>query len=250
MGDDTESLHNEITALRKEVRQLHALLRRHMESTSQQHVETLIKTTRSSMLDAVAHHYGQQAEEALERTMVDGCAMKETCKKAFNELLRRNLALLGSTDIDEGKLDGIRETLVEMRSKAPYESCATCFSEATALFDKQLELMRSLRIYDDPVREREEMQELDETSFVKAVLEPVANRQRLQMLKALAKETMTFSALSQLTGLSGGNLLFHINKLVASELAIQRHERGDYMITEKGYHALAGLGDIAARMRT
>ncbi|RZN48570.1 ArsR family transcriptional regulator [archaeon] len=249
MQEDTTTLQSEVRALRKEVGQLHALLRRHMESTAQQHVESLIETTRSNMIDAVAHHYGQQVDETLERTMVDGCEMKETCKRAFNTLLQRNLEQLGSTAINEDALSDVRKELLKMRSNAPYESCATCFSEATALFERQVELMRSLRIYNDPVRERREVQEIDEGPFVKSVIEPVANKQRLQMLKALANETMTFSALSQLTGLSGGNLLFHINKLVASELVIQRHERGDYMITEKGYRTLAGLSDIAVRIR-
>jgi predicted transcriptional regulator len=60
----------------------------------------------------------------------------------------------------------------------------------------------------------------------------------------MASDTMTFSALSQLTGLRGGNLLFHIQKLVECNLILQRHERGDYMITEKGFNLLILLTDF------
>jgi len=77
--------------------------------------------------------------------------------------------------------------------------------------------------------------------MVKTVLEPISNKQRLQILKSMASETKTFTALSELTGLRGGNLLFHIQKLMENSLIIQRHERGDYMITKKGYNLLVML---------
>ncbi|MCZ7398954.1 MAG: winged helix-turn-helix domain-containing protein, partial [Candidatus Methanoperedens sp.] len=67
---------------------------------------------------------------------------------------------------------------------------------------------------------------------------------RLQILKAVSIEAKTFSAFSELTGLRGGNLLFHLQKLLDTGLILQRHERGDYMITEKGYKVLKGISDI------
>ena len=64
------------------------------------------------------------------------------------------------------------------------------------------------------------------------------------MLKALSAETKTFSALSELTGLRGGNLLFHLQKLQDGGMILQRHERGGYMITEKGYRALRRISEL------
>ena len=80
--------------------------------------------------------------------------------------------------------------------------------------------------------------------MVKSVLEPLSNKQRLQILKSMASETRTFSALSEITGLRGGNLLFHIQKLLETDLILQRHERGDYMITQKGFNLLKMLADF------
>jgi predicted transcriptional regulator len=57
-------------------------------------------------------------------------------------------------------------------------------------------------------------------------------------MKSMANNSKTFSTLSEITGLRGGNLLYHIQKLVDSGLIIQRHDRGDYMITEKGYKTM------------
>lgn len=65
-----------------------------------------------------------------------------------------------------------------------------------------------------------------------------------RLLKAIAIETKTFSALSELTGLRGGNLLFHVQKLLDGGMILQRHERGDYMITDKGFKVLRSIGDM------
>jgi predicted transcriptional regulator len=69
-------------------------------------------------------------------------------------------------------------------------------------------------------------------------------------MKALSTETKTFSALSLLTGLRGGNLLFHLQKLTDSGMILQRNERGDYMITEKGYAALIGIVETYQSMES
>ena len=80
--------------------------------------------------------------------------------------------------------------------------------------------------------------------MVKDVLEPLSNKQRLQILKAMSSETRTFSALSEITSLKGGNLLFHLQKLLDRDIIIQRHERGDYMLTDKGYKLLVVLSEV------
>ena len=104
--------------------------------------------------------------------------------------------------------------------------------------------MRSLRIYRDNDVTKESTKVLPEENVVSEILEPLSNKQRLQMLKALSTETKTFSALSTLTGLRGGNLLFHLQKLQYGGMILQRNERGDYMITDKGYRALRGVSEL------
>jgi len=80
--------------------------------------------------------------------------------------------------------------------------------------------------------------------IVKEILDPISNIQRLQILKAVFEGTKTFTEFSELTGLRGGNLLFHLQKLLDGGMILQRHERGDYMITEKGYGVLKGIADL------
>jgi len=85
---------------------------------------------------------------------------------------------------------------------------------------------------------------VSDDDLVRNILEPVANVQRIQILKSLTGQTRTFSELSQLTGLRGGNLLFHIKKLTDTGMILQRHERGDYIITDKGWKTLNRIIDL------
>ncbi len=86
--------------------------------------------------------------------------------------------------------------------------------------------------------------EIPDKIVVNDLLEPVANIQRFQIVKSLMTGTRTFSEISQLTGLRGGNLLFHIRKLTESGMILQRHERGDYIITDKGHKTMAAIGEL------
>ena len=84
---------------------------------------------------------------------------------------------------------------------------------------------------------------------MREILEPVSNNHRLEILRAVAFEMKSFSAFSELTSLRGGNLLFHLQKLLDSGLILQIHERGDYMITDKGLKILQGLKEIYSSLQ-
>ena len=135
---------------------------------------------------------------------------------------------------------------VEAQKQEKTKNCGKCVSEASDLFEKQVRLMRSLQIYEDRTEgaEQADISELQPEKMVPEICEPIANKQRLLMLKALSGESKTFSELSKLTGLRGGNLLFHLQKLLDTGMIRQRSERGDYIITRKGFSTLQGLSRI------
>ena len=151
-------------------------------------------------------------------------------------------------DIKDGQVSdeiirSYREQMKVMRKKGPYDKCDTCFLKFTS-FRKQIDLMQSLGIYKKSEENREVIAEISDDTVVKDLLEPVANIQRFQILKALTVQTRTFSDISQLTGLRGGNLLFHIKKLTDSGMILQRHERGDYIITDKGFKTMSAISQL------
>ncbi len=241
-------LQSEINVIKSRLDNIQEEMKRFMEGSNQQHLASILGGCRSDFSDVILEYATGEMENGLESKMVKDCHMKAACKQLFFDLLMGNLGLIreGSGKVSEESISGSRSKMKQMREKAPYEQCNNCFSEAERLFDKQIDLMRSLRIYRDNDAINESMKDLSEELAVALILEPLSNRQRLQMLKALCSETKTFSALSALTGLRGGNLLFHIQKLMDSGMILQRHERGDYMITEKGFKALRGISELYA----
>jgi predicted transcriptional regulator len=105
--------------------------------------------------------------------------------------------------------------------------------------------MQSLQIYEK--EDTDKLEELPE-EIVETICEPMANRQRLSILRAVTGGPRGFSELSRITGLRGGNLLFHLQKLLDSEMIMQHSERGDYNITKKGYYTLEGLHRIHTKL--
>ena len=245
-----EPVQRELSEIRSELREMHADLKRFMERSNRVHMESILADFRKSFSEVLIHHVEEEAEEGLEENMVEGCEMKKACKTRFQGLLKESAGLIRNSDSEAGELtiEELRSRLSDLRSKAPYDRCERCFSEASKLQEKQIELLRSMRIYETKDEKMQESQDLPVEAVVKEILEPLNSRQRLQILKSLASETKSFSSLSELTGLRGGNLLFHLEKLLGSGMILQRHERGDYMITEKGYRALMGIAEIYAKL--
>lgn len=237
-------LERDVAAIRSKLEAVHDELLRFAERSNQQHLASILEGCRADYGRAILGYALEEIEGGLEANMVGDCQMKTACKALFSDLLKGNLDHLKAGGISEESIGGARSKMEDMRRRAPREECATCFSQAGRLLEKQLDLMRSLRVYRDADIEKGSIEDLDEEGAVRGLLEPLGNGQRLQIIKALAVETKSFSALSKLTGLRGGNLLFHLQKLSQARMIIQRHERGDYMITARGYKALQGISQL------
>ncbi len=223
---------------------IHQDLKRLMEKSNKEYLDIMLTNLKKDFFNSITSYISDDRKNNLERSMVDPCEMRETCKSRFNNFLANNEELILQDNVSEDIISEKRAELDEIRKGAPFDKCNICFSEVNSLFEKQLGLIRSLQIYSTNEEKRTEISAIPEELMVKSVLEPLSNKQRLQILKSMASETRTFSALSEITGLRGGNLLFHIQKLLETDLILQRHERGDYMITQKGFNLLKMLADF------
>ncbi len=54
------------------------------------------------------------------------------------------------------------------------------------------------------------------------------------MMVDISESKKSFSQLTQLTGLKGGHLIFHIKKLMDAGLIVQENNKGDYLVTQRG----------------
>jgi predicted transcriptional regulator len=239
----------EIKAISEKLSEMHNDIKRVMEYSSRFHLETVLESSRNEYSNALITHLFEDIKTGLEKNMVKKCPQKENCASAFTALLQQNAGLIKSSEVNDTVISDNRKKLDELRCGAPYSKCEQCFSEVSSLFMKQVNLMRSMRIYSDKQEYKSEISTIKTGVIINEILEPVSNNQRLEILRAVAFETKNFSAFSELTGLRGGNLLFHLQKLMDSGLILQQHERGDYMITEKGFKILQGLNEIYSSLQ-
>ena len=242
--------HRDILEIKDKLSTIHTDLKRLIERSSQQHLESIISGLQRDFSNGIVGYLDHQADMDVENNMIKECEMRETCKSKFRGFLQNNADLIKHSNIDENIIVQNRSELMEMKSNAPFEQCDICFSEVSNVLEKQISLMRSLQIYHKEEESKQYIPEIAEETIVRDVLEPLSNKQRFLILKAVSMETKTFTALSELTKLRGGNLLFHLQKLLDNGLILQRHERGDYMITEKGYTILKGVNDIYSRLKS
>ena len=234
----------EISEIKRILEHMQRDVKRLIEKCNQQQIELLVESSKKDFCNAFKEYMRHDIQDHLEKSMVYPCQMRDECQSRFTDFLEKNASLIGQGEVTPEFIVENQAELLELAEEAPYARCDKCFQEVDTLFQKQVRLMRSLRIYSSPEEKHEDLSCLSEEYLVKNVLDPLSNQQRLQILKSMATQTQTFSNLSELTGLKGGNLLFHLQKLTETDLILQRHERGDYMITEKGYSILMALSEL------
>ena len=239
----------EMKAVRKKLSEIHNDIKKIIECSNKLCFEAALESSRREYSNTLLNHLFEDIETGLERNMVKKCPEKKNCTSAFTALLQQNAGLIKNSKVDDTLISDNRKKLGELRCGAPFSKCEQCFSEVSSLFIKQVNLMRSMRIYADNQDYKSDFSAIKIGVIMSEILEPVSNNQRLEILRAVAFETKSFSAFSELTGLRGGNLLFHLQKLLESGLILQQHERGDYMITEKGFKILQGLQEIYSSLQ-
>ncbi len=247
MVDTKQDHQTGIGELKTEILELRNELRRFIANANQQHINVVLEDLKENYADLFRNHQVETARGDLSTHMVANCAMRENCFSLFMEFLQNTARHIQDGNVSDEIIRSYREDLKTMRSKGPSDRCDRCFSEVSRLFEKQVSLMESLGIY-NKIDGEDTLEEIDEEKAVRKILEPLANIQRFQILKSLITQTRTFSEISQMTGLRGGNLLFHIKKLTDSGMIFQRHERGDYMITEKGYTTIKTISELAGKV--
>lgn len=237
--DPVREIRDELRALRREVRDL-------ADGRGQSGITGLIATMQREFGRVAIDAHLESARAGLEQELDRACPEREKCREIlFREILESAGAIAGGHATREA-LDGYRRRVCDLKTQAR-PTCGHCFEEATRILDKQEEIAGSLGILggqdDDP-----SIRSIPVEETVKKVLEPAASVPRLGILIDLAAASRTFSGLSETTGMRGGNLLFHLEKLENAGLISQRYERGEYELTASGYLVLRGIARISASL--
>jgi DNA-binding transcriptional ArsR family regulator len=182
-----------------------------------------------------------EIDRELDRCMERNCENYVRSRAFFTDFLDRSAALAGEEKVEESHIAEMRRELDKARANSPFRKCSVCFDGVGTLFERHIRLARTQNSYVSETNLRALIDKMDEESVVRSVVDPLSNPQRLEILKWLNSQPMTYSMLSQRTGLKGGNLLFHIQKLLSAGFIAQNQDRGDYSLTEKGSKALRYL---------
>lgn len=225
-------------------------IRSFMDSSNNMRIDSLVSKVKGDYSGIIVRHLMDDVNKGLEKNMVKKCEMREECKVLISDVLQKNAGLLKNDSVSEALIEENRLELKKLRTKVPYNKCDTCFREASDLLSRQVMLMRSMKIYETGKQTRQDISRLPPEEIVDDILEPLCHQKRFDILKAISAETRSFSSLSKMTGLRGGNLLFHLQKLTEKGLIIQRHERGDYMITGKGFRIMEGVNSIYSALNS
>ena len=238
------ALEKELAQLRDKVEEMGSELK---------HIASMLQGSRTEpndryrFFDLLREEARQKAEIKLDTGMAKRCDMRPECRKRFMELLDENLQLLDRPRISGEDLRRQSDKLDALKAQASTGRCDGCFDEVGALFKQQTELMRQLKLFRSRDEVRDSIDGLPEEQVVKDLLEPLSNPQRMTILKSLSRSTRSFSELSNITSLRGGNLLFHLQRLSASGMISQRNGRGDYSLTPRGLTALEMVNDLYQR---
>ena len=235
---------DEIKAIRSKLSEIHSDIKKVMEYSNRLRFGTGLESSIQEYAHIIQNYLYEDIEKGLKLNMVKKCPEKGNCTSMFTTVLQNNAGLINDNKVDGALISDNRKKLNELKYRAPYSKCEQCFSEVLNLFIKQINLMRSMKIYNNNRELKPDISALEIGVVISEILEPTSNKQRLAILKAVAFEPKSFSTFSKITGLIAGNLLFHLQKLMDCGLIMQQHDRGDYIITEKGFKILQSLNEM------
>jgi DNA-binding HxlR family transcriptional regulator len=237
----------ELRNIRVELDEIRADVKKMLASSGRTYVGTTISNEKA--LNILLNQLTEDIETGLERGMVRKCGKRKTCKAFFTNLLQGSADMVGMDNVSEEQVRGFRSELEKRRSEAPDVLCTRCYKEVSYLLDRNIRIIRSMRPHHTDDEVRKEIDRIQEDLAMRDFLEPVSSKQRLKILKMLTGQSRSFSYLSEQSGLRGGNLLFHLQRLSDAEMIVQHHERGDYLLTEKGYAVLMGIVEITMALK-
>lgn len=246
-NDDPYS--DELSEIKAEIASLNLVVTRVLENSNRQQMNIMMTDLREELSQPMLNYMLDDTRESI-GCMSKTCEHKIPCQATFGNLLQDMVLLLLKDNIREEVLEDYQQQFDDLMSHATTDNCATCVNYASSAFNKQMGLIRSFcnqKNIRDHGTSSASTSTLSE-DVVNSICEPFANKQRLIIMRSLVNETKSFSELSKITKLRGGNLLFHIQKLLDTGMILQKSERGDYLITSKGQVTLQGLADLYAKI--
>ncbi|WAI02331.1 winged helix-turn-helix domain-containing protein [Methanogenium organophilum] len=238
---------NEIRELKSEISALRSDLNRYAGQGPGLQGTALLAELRNSCADAIVTGCRDMGCDAIGKKAGD-CPLWEKCRSTFQMLFEGVLESIRSGHLTPGEITAIRTRMAEMKDHAPFDRCASCFAESEHQLNQQFRMLEAIGACHEEMDTAVAVRSLPEEAAT-LFSDALGSAVRLQVLKACYDDAKTFTELSNLTGLRGGNLLFHLEKLIKSDIIRQKGERGEYRITLRGYELAGSIAELYQKIR-
>jgi len=244
--DKPKSTEKILEELKEEVSRLRCELRRIEASLIADRIESVERAIAKNYLELYINQIEENIDENLEHLLRSDCKRRVQCKQNFEKSLKSLLETCREEGLKEAlsKLDEKLSQIGDVLKKAIKTPCETCYRRFQKSLQKQRENLQKIAGFKPTSDVLQRKKQVDVPALVKDVLEPVANPARLTILIAIHQGRRSFSELSQMTGMKGGHLIFHLKRLLHSGLIVQDGRKGHYVITSKGESIIRKLLSI------
>ncbi|WP_135610048.1 winged helix-turn-helix domain-containing protein [Methanococcoides sp. AM1] len=240
ISEEISLLHEEIAGLRLELNRFRADVSGNQtnslfnEFRSQCAVEMI-----SGSLENAYELIGNEAKE---------CPMQTKCIPHLVNFFEGLVDHTRNGQVSEDNIKQMRIDFDKIKELAPFDHCSNCIQKAERYFDQQVGMLQTIGVYRNESNIQLQVRDIHEEQLASLIGDPLSSAVRVRILKALYDEGRSFTELSKLTELRGGNLLFHLEKLQSKGMIGQRGERGEYRISVQGYEALNSMTELVGKL--
>ena len=211
------------------------------ENNYNQNLQTAIESIRDTYSNSIKKNFADNLGEKCSEFYLPNCKNEE-CKQFIVQEFKELFLNTQETDLNK-----LNEQLDEKFYSVCGVECSPCYNNFKEYFFEELKMINSINVSYE-LNENEPIEKLDVNMLISDVFEPLSSKQRVIIIESLYVENKSYTQLSHLTKLRGGNLLFHLEKLQDAGLISQKQDRGEYLLTKKGYTTLSLINQFQKLM--
>ncbi|WP_440953152.1 winged helix-turn-helix domain-containing protein [Methanococcoides sp. FTZ1] len=240
IAEEISLLYEEITGLRNE-------LNRFRGEVAGGQTNSLFNEFRNQCAVQMINGSFENACQVIENEEKE-CPMQSKCIPHLVHYFEDLIDYTRKGQVTKENIEKLRTNFDNVKEMAQFDHCSNCIQKAEGYFDQQIGMLQTMGLYRNESNIQLQVQDLHEEQVASLIGDPLSSSVRVRILKALYEEGRSFTELSKLTELRGGNLLFHLEKLQNRGMIRQRGERGEYQISVQGYETLNAMAELVSRL--
>ncbi|MFA5869152.1 MAG: hypothetical protein WC941_05565 [Candidatus Bathyarchaeia archaeon] len=245
-------LDGEIEELRKELGKFRVETRQRLEAIEGE----VTKQVSLNYNHTITDYLVDVSSDAVRNLKCDRGLEESACKATLTQHQQRftNLLKTGRFDDSYTELKQVQENMRQFKTgmeEQGRKGCVVCIQNELDVLASSERLLTQLRSIGSPALTLEQgratVEGLDPVRAAERLLDPLSNKTRLMILKSVFRGENRFSDFVSVTGLKGGQLLYHIRKLVDSG-HLKQFESKDYVLTRMGMRSMMLVAQLSQEL--